>query len=88
MQYTSKTYSLAALGFLILAIVIFVLGGYVFWGIPTIDIFFALMLLSYVSAFTGLMKSTKSFLSWSVIIVVSIAIIFVIIFISNFGVKG
>ncbi len=87
MQYSAKTYSLAAVGFLILAIAVFVFGGFVFLSVPTIDIFFALMVLSYISAFVGLMKKTKSFLSWAVLIVVSIALVCIIYFISNFEVR-
>ncbi|MBC7419081.1 MAG: hypothetical protein H7325_13125 [Pedobacter sp.] len=80
----SKTYSFTGLGFSMVALLLFVFGGSFFVGIPTIDLFFALVALAYVTAFIGLMKNTKSFISWSVIILVSILVVCVIYFISNF----
>ncbi|MET4082090.1 signal transduction histidine kinase [Pedobacter sp. UYP30] len=80
----SKIYSFIALGFLLLALLVFVSGGYSFVGIPTIDLFFALVAFAYVTAFIALMKNTKSVLSWSVLILVSILVVCVIYFISNF----
>ncbi|MGY3052458.1 putative membrane protein [Pedobacter sp. UYEF25] len=81
---TSKTYSFTALGFSIIAFLLFVFGGNFFVGIPTIDLFFALVALAYITAFIGLMKNTKSFISWLVIVLVSTLVVCVISFISNF----
>lgn len=83
----NKLYNTASLVFFILGCLVFFYGEYDLLGIPTVNLFLALMVMAYISAFMALVKDRKSIISWLLIIINSIVMICIIYFLTHFKMK-
>lgn len=83
----NKLYTIASIIFLLLSIAVFSYSGYYVLGIQTVNLFLALIVMAYITAFIAVMKDRKAVISWLLLIFNSIVLICIIYFLTHFKMK-
>jgi hypothetical protein len=83
----NKLYLIASVIFLIISLLVFSYSGYDLLGIPTVNLFLALIAMAYITSFIAVMKNRKSVISWLLLVVNSIILICIIYFLTHFKMK-
>ncbi|RLJ80774.1 hypothetical protein [Pedobacter alluvionis] len=83
----NKLYTIASIVFLLLSVIVFSYSGYYILGIQTVNLFLALIAMSYITSFIAVMKNRKSVILWLLLIINSIILICIIYFLTHFKMK-